>query len=93
MDKKEIKKDIKTYASLKTLLESDGGKILTNLLKKDISNTVENISSNYKTLTHIEFISLAASISERMNILRVLDNSKTNLDLAREALEEVDDNE
>jgi hypothetical protein len=90
---KEIKEDIKKYSKLKTLKESEGGELLIKALNKDIVSVIQELSNNYKKLTIQEFVGLSASLSEKLSILNVLNNSKNNLKLAQEALKELNETE
>jgi hypothetical protein len=88
MDKKnEIKEDIIKFSSLDAINNTSGGKILILSLKKDIISSIDELSSKYKTSTHIELIALLARLSERLTMLRVLNRAK---DLKKMAQEELD---
>ena len=83
----QAKKEVGKFQALEALKNSDGGILLISALKKDISSAIEELA-NYKTLTHIEMVSIAARISERVSILKSLLRSPRNKKLAIETLEE-----
>jgi hypothetical protein len=87
MKQKAIKEDLKVYASLEAVKNSEGGKILIKSLSDDITAAIMEISAKYKEATHTELIALAAKLSERITILRSITRSSKNKDLAKEELD------
>lgn len=83
----EISNDVDKYASLEILAESDGGAILLEGLKSDISSAVETLTSGYKKLSHIEMIAVIADMESKINMFKILTRSTKNKKLAKEALE------
>jgi hypothetical protein len=87
MDRKEeIKKDIKKFASLDVVASTAGGKLLVSSLQKDITSCVDELSSKYKTASHIEIIAICAKLSEKITLLRVLNKAKKLKKIAQEEL-------
>lgn len=86
-EKKEIEKDISKYRSLDTLSESNGGKILVKGLKEDIVSIIERLS-NYKELSHIDFIVLASELKAKLTMMQILKNAKDKKAMVIECLEE-----
>lgn len=88
--KEEIKKDIEIYTKIENVKNSSGGKLLIKGLQKDISGVIDNIATNYKTLNHIELVSLSAELSEKLEVLKKITRSSSNKKLALDALEEAE---
>lgn len=88
MNKKEITDDIKKYKSIEAVANSGGGKIILNDVKSDVVSVIDQLSTKYKELTHIEFIAFCAELSEKLTMMRVLTRAKDNKAMAIEALEE-----
>lgn len=86
----EIKKDIAVYTKIENVKNSPGGKLLIKGLQKDISGVIDNIATNYKTLNHIELVSLSAELSEKLEVLKKITRSSSNKKLALDALEEAE---
>jgi len=76
----EQQDDLDLYASLDSLLKTDGGKALRDLLLKDTIHTIGVLENQYKTLSHIEMIAYCAALSEKLSLLRALTRSSKNLD-------------
>lgn len=89
----EIKKDIKKYGAIAAIANTDGGKILISSLKKDIISSINELTSGYKILSHIEIIAICARLSERLAVLKTINNSTNNKKFAQEALEFILQNE
>jgi len=90
MLKEEVEKDIKTYKSLSALANSDGGKLLIKTLRKDIKSDIDTICS----LVNEDEMKLRVaimSLKKNIALLQTLTRSKKNLELALEALEQVDE--
>lgn len=86
----EIKKDIEIYTKIENVKNSPGGKLLIKGLQNDIASTIDNIAANYRALSHIELIALAAKLSEKLAILKTITRSSSNKKLALDALEEAE---
>jgi len=90
MLKEEVEKDIKTYKSLSALANSEGGKLLIKTLRKDIKSDIDTICS----LVNEDEMKLRVaimSLKKNIALLQTLTRSKKNLELALEALEQVDE--
>lgn len=68
------------WECFKALHDQEGGKLLVAELTKDVERCVERIAGQYKTLTHIEFISLAAEIATKQQLARELTSATKKLD-------------
>ena len=88
IDEKEIKEDIKKYASIDSLADSEGGKILIESLLSDISSSVDYLVSSYKECEHTKLITAIAKLEAKLDLYRVISRAKTNKELATEALKE-----
>lgn len=89
INKKEVEEDIGKYKALQVVVESEGGEILIQSLNKDIINTIDWLSSNYKTASHSDLIARCALISSHLGVLRTLKNASKNIELAEAALKEL----
>ena len=87
MTKDEIKEDIKKYSAIDAVSSTPGGKIVVTSLKKDITSTIDELISKYKTSSHTDMIALCATLHARLSLLRVLNRSKKLKKLAQEELE------
>lgn len=90
MNKEEITKDIKKYKAVEAVANSDGGKIIEKDIKDDLISVIDQISVKYGELSHIELIALCAGLNEKLTMLRIFKNAKTNRKMAIEALEDED---
>jgi len=88
IDEKEIKEDLRKYASIDSLADSDGGKLLTDGLLQDISSAIDYLVSQYKECGHTEIITAIARLEAKLDLYRVISRAKTNKELAAEALKE-----
>lgn len=68
------------WECFKALHDQEGGKLLVAQLHEDVARCVERIAGQYKTLTHIEFISLAAEIATKQQLARELTSAAEKLD-------------
>jgi hypothetical protein len=84
----EQQDDLDVYHALKTVAESDGGKILIDNLTTDVVRTIGVLEGQYKTLTHIELIAHCALLAERLSLLRTLTRAKTNLEDLKKLLKD-----
>lgn len=82
----DIKQDIRKYSALEATAKSDGGKILLDSLKKDIVSAVDELGTKYKTIPHIELVSICAKLSERLTILRIFNRASKLKKMAAEEL-------
>lgn len=69
---------LNSLKDIKTLYESEGGKLLADGLVQDIINKISVLSTNYGTLTHVEMIAVCASISEKLFLIRALTRADKN---------------
>ena len=88
MNEEEITKDIKKYKAIDAVGSSVGGKIIIKEIKSDVISTIEQLSSGYGSLSHIELIALCAGLNEKLTMLRLIRNAKENKAMAIEALED-----
>lgn len=87
-DKGIIREDIAEMASLQSMANSEGGKILAHRTLKAIVSTMDGLSSSYTHASHPELQALCARLSERLGLYRTLINADENLVLAQDALAE-----
>lgn len=103
MSKKDLHKEIKesdnevvhslaeeldTFAELDVLAKSKGGKILVDVLMKDIVADIEAICFNADTFTQQQFIAHASRMKERINLVRILKRATKNKEFLTEEIQE-----
>jgi hypothetical protein len=86
---KEALSDIDKYQSLLTLKNVEGGKLLLDVLRKDAVTDVDSLLSKYKESSHIEIIGIISSLDAKLQILRLINRSKSNLEGAQEFIDEL----
>jgi hypothetical protein len=77
-EKELLNKQKEDFGALRSLANTDGGKLLVEALTKDALNSIERFANQYKTLTHQEFIALGAEVSIRLGLLRTLSRAEKN---------------
>jgi hypothetical protein len=87
MTKEDVIKDIQKFSAIDAVSNTAGGKIIVKSLQKDIVSSIDELSSKYKTSSHLEMIALCARLSERLTMLRVLTKAKKLKKLAQEELQ------
>lgn len=87
MEKEEIQDDISRYRSIESMAKSAGGKIILREIKSDVVSTLDQLSTRYGELTHIEMIALCAGLNEKLTLMRTIQNIKENKAGAIEALD------
>lgn len=87
MTKEDIIKDVQKFSAIDAISATTGGKIVVKSLQKDITSCIDELSSKYKTSSHIELIAICAKLSEKLTLLRVLTKAKKLKKLAQEELE------
>lgn len=83
-----LKKQKKTYQSLNSLYNTDGGKILVDSLIKDVTDSVEYLSNQYRGMDVHEFQSKCAELNAKLTLARTLTRAKRNETVVDEAIEE-----
>jgi hypothetical protein len=86
---KEVEGDLKTYASLQSVANSDGGKLLIKGLKKDVLSAIDLLIGSYKTAPEIELRTACASLRERITLLRALNRAPNLKRYAQKELDEL----
>lgn len=84
--KEDVEKDVNKYKSISALRDSEGGKILLASTLDDAASAIDEICSNYKKLSHTEFISLGAKLQTNISLARVLLRARKNAKMASEVL-------
>lgn len=87
MKQEEITDDIKRYKAIETMFKSNGGRIILKDIKSDVISTIDQLSTKYGELTHIEMIALCAGLNEKLTMMKLMKNTKENKAMAIEALE------
>jgi hypothetical protein len=83
----DIKKDIKRYKSIVSVLNLEGGKLLLKTIKKDVQDDIEGVISLYGA-PELELRAKVAKLKADLALLQVLTRSKSQLKLAMDALTE-----
>ena len=82
---KEVKDDLDKYAALSAIANQQGGKILVDGLKTDITNDVETIISLFRG-EEMELRCTIAKLKADLTLYRVLIHAEQNATLAKEEL-------
>lgn len=94
---KSVKKDIGMYSALEAIASMEGGQLITSSFKRDIIYCIDEISSKYKKVSHLELMGISAELSEKLAIYRLFSRASKNKKLAlialQDILDEVDENE
>lgn len=69
--------DIAKFKELKVLQTTEGGRMILDALISDIITSI-NSFSDYKNMTHIEFIALSVRLSERLATYKVFALAESN---------------
>lgn len=80
--------DLETYASLESLQNTEGGKLLIKTLTADVYATIDALAMSYKKATHAELQALCATLQVNLDVLRSIKNARKNKELARSVLDE-----
>lgn len=83
-----LKKRILEKTALETTYESETGEILRSDMADSIAETVYQLASNYRTLSHIEMIALCAKMEGIINVSSLLKNAKIAITDLKERMEE-----
>jgi hypothetical protein len=89
MDITEVQDDIKLFASIEALGNLEGGKKLIDTLEKDVVSSVDTLVSTYKTAQDIEIRTVIAELSSKLSLLRVLNRSGKNKEMAQDELKKI----
>lgn len=83
-----IADDLDNVSSISVIADMDGGKLLIKSLVKDIISSVDTLCAKYGTLTTQEFVGLSADMKSKIDLVRVLKNSKKNKEYLHDLLEQ-----
>lgn len=86
---KDTEQELKNYAVIEALSNTEGGQRIVSLLKDDILSAINDISAKYKTASHAELIAVSAKLSERITLFRVFSRASKNKKLTKDQLEEL----
>jgi hypothetical protein len=87
--KKVLRAELKTYASLEAIANSDGGKVLIKGLKKDTVSAIDVLISQFRTAPEIELRAACASLRERITLLRAFTRASKNRKFTQGELDEL----
>lgn len=85
----EAIEDSERYASLESVANSEGGKLLIAAAKEDAVNAIEILSGSYRTATHAELVAHCATLAAHLALYRTLTNAHKNKTQARAAVHEI----
>jgi hypothetical protein len=86
MTKEEVKSDIQKFSAIEAVSNTAGGKIIITSLERDLTSVIDELSSKYKTATRDELVSICASLSAKLALLRAFKKAKKLKKLAQEEL-------
>lgn len=83
------------FLALNLLAQSDGGKVVVAALLRDITRSIESLSSEYKTASHFDLVRHCSDLNSRLSLYRALTRAEKNLiavdKVIKEALEDTDE--
>lgn len=82
----EMLDDKEKYSSLNSLSTTDGGKLLIDTLVKDIVSSLEKLASGSAEMTHLQVVSEATAMRERLNLLRAITRAKKGTKLVSDEI-------
>lgn len=82
----QVKVDLGNAQALKILNDSEGGQLLIESLSHDVLGAIEALCINPQSISHIEFVSFAVRIKERLEILQTMTGANGRQQLLREIL-------
>ena len=85
-NKEEVLKDLQKYTDLKVLADSEGGKVLIDNLKKDVTRYIDRLASDFREVEHSVLIAHCASLQANLSLLRALQNADNNVKIVEEIL-------
>lgn len=87
-NKEEIEKDLQDILAINILSESEGGKLLIKGLKADIVSLVEIMVEKRNIFNLQEYTATACDIKSKLDVVKVLNKSKSNREFLEELLKE-----
>jgi hypothetical protein len=85
-DIKLVASDADTYSSLYAVARSDGGKILTKSLARDVMGAVNTLSNSFESLSETALRAICAKLAANLALYKAITNAKDNLDAAQDEL-------
>jgi hypothetical protein len=85
----QVARDADAYAAVFALSTSEGGRILIESLRRDITASIDKLAAGYANLTEPVLRAECANLNVQLNVLRTLTRSKDNLDGALAVLDEL----
>lgn len=74
----DTKRDVRKYALLEAVGNSEGGRYFISLLQKDTVNAMDKIAATYKTASDSELRTWCAVLGERLSLLRLFMRAPKN---------------
>lgn len=79
---------VRMYSALEAVTRSEGGKIILEDLFTDVIGGIDTLTATYSELSHVQIVVLISRIKERLDIIRMLTNAKSNRDILLKHLPE-----
>lgn len=84
----DVKEDLKKALAVKSIKDTDGGKMLLKSLMQDISTSITMITLGYESMPHTRFIGEAALLKANIDLYRAISNSDDNIQFLENLLAE-----
>jgi hypothetical protein len=75
-----MKEQLNKYQAFKALYDQEGGQLLVKDLLKEIVDCMELQCAQYRNMTHEQFVTNAANMATKLDIVRKLTRSKQDLE-------------
>ena len=85
MEVKEVKRDLKRFKAVASIVNQEGGKVLIKGLEKDVLSGLDCVLSMYRG-DEIELRATIAKLKADLDLLRVLKRSSKNVKIVEEEL-------
>lgn len=74
----EMISNLKEIDSIEVISRTNGGKLLSQSLVKDVVNLVDTLCVKYLTMTQAEFIGICAEMKSKIDLVRVMKRAPKN---------------
>lgn len=82
----ELKDELGDSITLKTLHDSEGGQLLIKNLVKDVLGSMDSLTINVETFSHLQLVAIICKMKERLDLLKVLTGAKARTDVYQDLL-------
>lgn len=84
----DLKEDLKKALAVKSIKDTEGGKILLKSLMQDITTSITMITLGYESMPHTRFIGEAALLKSNIDLYRAISNADDNIEFMQNLLAE-----